>query len=304
MEKVSIIITTINRGELLRTAIKSALMQTYPKTEIIIIDGSKDEDTSTVLDYFKNDIIVIKDTKRSGVGAARNLGIDAITGDFVTFLDDDDCFHPRKIERQMKVFNIKKNVDVVYCPVGIKIKNYLVYKPFTEKKNCWIRLTPQNETIMTPLVKKECFSVCGKFDESMMYHEDRDMWYRMHKIFRFSFNNNPDYIFYSPFTPRLTSHIEKICQGKILLYEKHQNDFKDKKSYFSEMHYELARAYMSFRLYRQFLYHFKKSIENNSKLLPTFLFRYAKFPLEIYNLRKNVVFKKIKIDNECKKVFS
>lgn len=304
MDKVSIIITTLNRSMLLKTAIRSALLQTYPKTEIIVVDGSNDKGTSDVLDHFKNDIVVVKDTKRNGVGAARNLGIEVMTGDYVSFLDDDDCFHPRKIERQMEILNIKKNVDLVYCPVGKKVRNYLFYKPLTERKNCWIRLAPQNELIMTPLVRTECFSVCGKFDESLKYFEDRDIWYRMHKKFRFAFRNNPDYVFYSPNIPRLSSQMDKISQSLVLLYEKHKNDFENKQSYFSELHYELAFVYITFRNYKQFFYHIKKSIENGSKLIPAFLFGYAQIPLGKYNVSKNIGSQKIKIDDECKQVFA
>ena len=293
MEKVSIIITTLNRGMLLRTAIKSALLQTYPKTEIIIVDGSSDNETSDVLDYYKNDIIVIKHMK-IGVSPARNLGLKAATGDYVSFLDDDDCFHPRKIERQIEVFNRKKNVDIVYCPIGEKKRNYLIYQPLMEKKNRWIRLTFLQNINMTPLVRKECFSLCGTFDESLIYHEDRDMWYRMYKKFRFAFHNNIDYIVYNKNISRLSSQVEKICQGKILLYEKHKNDFEDKKSYYSDLDYELAYTYITFGYYGQFLYYIKKSIKNGSKLIPARLLKYAQGPL---------VKRKIEIDDECKQVF-
>jgi glycosyltransferase involved in cell wall biosynthesis len=295
MEKVSIIITTLNRGILLRTAIKSSLLQTYPKTEIIIIDGSSDGETSNVLEYYKNDIIVIKDTKNSGISAARNLGLDVSTGEYVTFLDDDDCFHPKKIERQIKILKRKKNVDIVYCPVGVKVKNDLLYLPLMDKKNYWIRLTHLQNIIMTPLVKKECFLECGTFDESLPYHEDRDIWYRLHKKFSFAFHNNPDYIFYNHNISRLSSKVEKICQGKILLYEKHKNDFENKKNYYSDLHYELAYTYITFGYYKQFLYHVKKSMKYNSKLMPARLLKYAEDPL---------IKRKIEIDDECKVVFS
>ena len=73
MEKVSIIITTFNRKKYIRTAVKSALMQTYPKTETIVVDGSINFKTSELLNDYNDDILIIKDHKRVGVGAARNL---------------------------------------------------------------------------------------------------------------------------------------------------------------------------------------------------------------------------------------
>lgn len=294
MKKVTIIITTLNRPKLLRTAINSSLMQTYPNIELIIVDGSSDKKTSELLDFYKDDIIVIKDTKKNGISAARNLGLKKMSGDYVSFLDDDDCFHPRKIERQIEVIN-KKQIDIVYCPVGYKVKNYLIYQPLSKKKNYWKRLTCPQRIIMTPLARKECYLACGSFDESLKYHEDRDMWYRMQKKFKFAFHNNPDYINYNQNISRLTSQIEKILESKIRIYEKYKNDFKDKKSYYSDLHYELACTYLTFRCYKQFFNYFKKSIQNNLKFIPDFILKNTKEPLTK---------RKIKIDDECKKVFS
>lgn len=285
MKKVSIIITSFNRGILLKTAIRSALSQTYPKIEIIIVDGSSDMDTSDVLDYYKNDIVMIKDTKKSGVSFARNLGLEASTGDYVTFLDDDDCFHPKKIDRQIEILERRKNADIAFCPIGVKVNNYLIYKPFQESKNYWIGLTPQNDMIMTPLVRKECFSVCGKFDELLKYHEDRDIWYRMQKKFRFAFYNNPDYIFYNPDIYRLSSNVENIYQGKFLLYEKYKNDFEDQKKYYSEFHYEIARDYFLNGYYKNFFNHFKQSIQKNPSLLRKYFTEYPKFLLGSFQLK-------------------
>jgi len=278
---------------LLRTAIKSSLLQTYPRTEVIIVDSSSDSVTFDVLDYYKNDVVVIKH-KKKGAAAARNLGLKAMTGDYVSFLDDDDCFHPRKIERQIEVFNRKKNIDIVYCPVGFKEKDYLIYRPLLQE-NFWTRIRTHHGIMITPLIKKECFSECGTFDESLMYHEDRDMYYRMQKKFRFAFHNNPDYIVYNQNISRLSSQIETILKSKILLYEKYKNDFTDQKSYYSDLHYELAYTYLDFRRYKQFFYHFMKSIENDIKSVPKFLLIYIRNPF---------LKRKIKIDDECKKVFS
>ena len=72
MKKVSIIIPTYNRKKLIKTAVKSALIQTYPKKEIIIVDGSTDYETSEILKDFKDDIIIIKDKYVAGVHEAEN----------------------------------------------------------------------------------------------------------------------------------------------------------------------------------------------------------------------------------------
>ncbi len=304
MDKISIIITTYNRPELLRIAIKSALMQTYPNFEVIVVDGSSDYKTSEVIKYYKNKIIVVKDKRNIGVSAARNIGIKQSSGDYITFLDDDDIFHPKKIERQIKLFKKKSNIGIVYCPVATKINNKLIYKPLSGKNNHWIRLRFQNPIIMTPLIKKECISTCGVFDESLLYHEDRDLWYRIGKKFQFKLINNPDYIWYELEIVRLSTQKETICNNKKLLYEKHKNDFDDKDRYFSELHCELANTYFFFRDYRNFIEHFKKSIEKNPNFLPLVLKIYSKYLLESFNKITKFNYRKENIDKEIKKILS
>jgi len=271
MEMVSIIIPTYNRNELVRTAVKSALMQTYPKIEVIVVDGSSGCETFEILKEFKDKITIIKDKKNIGVAAARNLGIKESSGKYITNLDDDDFFHPRKIEWQIKVFNKKKNLGLVYCPRATLVNNKLIYVPARKEKNHWIRLTHQNHLIMTPLIKKECFSVCGVFDESLLYHEDRDLWYRIGKKFQLDFDSYPSYIFYSHNIDRLSLQLEKICQGKKTLYEKHKNDFEDRNKLFSDLHYELAYAYLRFGQYRKSLKHFQISIKKNPEIIKRYL---------------------------------
>jgi len=299
MEKVSIIIPTYNRKKFVRTAVKSAVMQTYPKTEVIVVDDNSDYDIADVLKDFKDEITIIENKKNMGASACYNIGIEGCSGDYITVLDDDDIFHPKKIERQIKVFNKIRNIGLVSCPIGIKINEKIFYKPLREDKNYWIRLTFQNRIMATPLIKKDCFLECGVFDKSLVYHEDRDLYYRIGKKFEFSFDRYPSYIIYDPHIYRLTSQIEKICAGKKALYEKHKNDFEDKDKLFSDFHYELAYQYLKFGFYKKFLHHFKKSIEKNPKIINSYLKEYIKIPLGKFKGD----YKKINIDGEIKEIF-
>ena len=267
MKKVSIIIPTYNRKDFIKTAVESSLKQTYPKVEIIVIDDNSDYEIYDVLKEFEEKILIIKNKHNIGCAATQNKAIRKSSGDYITILDDDDIFHPKKIERQMKIFNRKKNVGLVYCPIAKRINNRLIYKPLTERNNVWIRLTHKNTIGITPLIKKECFSVCGFFDTSLEYHEDRDLWYRIGKEFEFGFDENPSYIVYNHSISRLSSQIEKICSGKKALYEKHKHDFEDEDKYYADLHFELAYEYLKFSGYRNFLKHFRKSISKNLRCI-------------------------------------
>ena len=100
---VSVIIPTYNDSATLADAIDSALHQTYPAIEVVVIDDGSEDDGKTkriAADY--RDRIVFHSMANEGVAAARNVGIELAKGTYLAFLDADDRFHPDKIERQVR----------------------------------------------------------------------------------------------------------------------------------------------------------------------------------------------------------
>ena len=304
MEKVSIVIITYNRPELLKKAKKSAFIQTYQNIEIIVVDDNSDYDLLKILDEFNDKINLIKNKKNLGPSGSRNVGIEYCSGKYVTFLDDDDIFHPKKIERQINLFNKKNEIGLVYCPLGEIHKNKLMYKPLFDKKNKWNKLTHQNYIGITPLVKKECFSNCGVFDTSLDYHEDRDLWYRIGKKYPFGLINNPDYICYSFSKDRLSTNVEKICKNKIIFYEKHKDDFNDKDSYFSELDAEIAFFYLAYKNYKNFFTYFKKSFSKKHSSKLDIFGLYYKWMSNFFCKQTKFAYKKKKIDREINEILS
>ena len=110
---VSAVIPSTGRASL-KKAINSAIAQTYPLKEIIVIlNGEKN--FQTLIESFPPDdrLIVIED-RSSGVSAARNAGVKAATSDFVAFLDDDDFWYPNKTEIQLDK-NQLQHADILSC---------------------------------------------------------------------------------------------------------------------------------------------------------------------------------------------
>lgn len=107
-KKVSIIIPVHNAEEFLEQCVTSLVKQTYQNLEIILINNaSKDNSLDICHQLSENDdrILVIH-TDEPGVSNARNLGLDAMTGDFVTFVDSDDWLEHNCIERAL--YELKK----------------------------------------------------------------------------------------------------------------------------------------------------------------------------------------------------
>ncbi|CAH1057999.1 glycosyltransferase family 2 protein [Paenibacillus pseudetheri] len=108
--KVSIIVATYRRNETLRKALQSLITQTYSNIEIIVVDDNADINWNETVENIVNDIetsdgieiIYIKNNNNKGSAETRNIGIEIATGEYVTFLDDDDLYLPDKVKKQLE----------------------------------------------------------------------------------------------------------------------------------------------------------------------------------------------------------
>jgi glycosyltransferase involved in cell wall biosynthesis len=110
---VSIVVNTYYRNETLGKAIESARGQTYDNTEVVVVDGSGEGHAAEVVDGFADVRYVGGSGNDDGVLADRVIGLDATSGAYVQFLDDDDQLCPEKIERQLPLFG--PETGVVYA---------------------------------------------------------------------------------------------------------------------------------------------------------------------------------------------
>jgi glycosyltransferase involved in cell wall biosynthesis len=101
--KVSAVISTFNRADLVGRAIESVINQTYRNMEIIVVDDHSTDNTAEVVKQFgESRVHYIRHERNKGGSAARNTGIKAATGEYIAFLDDDDEWVENKIERQLQ----------------------------------------------------------------------------------------------------------------------------------------------------------------------------------------------------------
>ena len=118
---VSVVIPTYKRSTRLATAINSLLNQTYAFVEIIVVDDNDDEtyrkDSYNVLKPYieEHKIVYISQNKNMGGCKTRNTGAFIAKGEFLTFLDDDDFYEPKKIELQVDYLNKNKHLDACMC---------------------------------------------------------------------------------------------------------------------------------------------------------------------------------------------
>lgn len=99
---VSIVIPCWNAKDTIARAISSALSQTYPSTEIIVVDDGSTDGSLDVIRRFDKQI-VLEAQPNAGACAARNRGMEIASGDYLQFLDADDEIAPEKIAHQMAI---------------------------------------------------------------------------------------------------------------------------------------------------------------------------------------------------------
>jgi len=189
---VSVIIPTHNRAGMLKRAIDSVLSQTYKDFELIIVDdGSKDNTRQVAESYKDKRIRFFQHKTTKGASAARNTGIKKVRGKYLAFLDDDDEWIPKKLEKQMPIIiNSSKKVGLVYGWMeyfqdGKSIK---VYNPKLKGNVFKSMLSTQAiGGCPTLVIKKEVIQKVGLFDENLPRGNDGDFIRRISKYYLVDF---------------------------------------------------------------------------------------------------------------------
>ena len=111
---VSVVITTFNTGRYLPETLESALAQTYPRFEIIVVDdGSTDDTAARVAPYLGR--IRFLQRPHGGLAAARNAGLAIANGDYIALLDADDLWLPEKLAVQVEIARQTPESGMIAC---------------------------------------------------------------------------------------------------------------------------------------------------------------------------------------------
>lgn len=191
---VSIVIATYNCRRWVCDAVDSALAQSYPNLEVIVVDdGSTDNTGALLAERYGNAICYIR-KENGGLSSARNLGLVHAQGEYIQFLDADDILLPQKVTEQVTFLNQHSHVDVVYGDAltfqdedqsqsrdWIYSKHYrsgLVFEHMVREPwmLCHAALTRRRaiDNITAYVLRGK-----GPFDESLSSSVDGDFWLRL-----------------------------------------------------------------------------------------------------------------------------
>ena len=186
MIDVSVIIPTYNRCNTLKRAVRSVLNQTYPHYELIIINNGSTDDTKKFLASFQIPRLShVNLTSNFGANVARNEGIKRSRGEFVAFLDDDDCFAPAKLKCMLSAMKAR-NRDLGYSGKNIVAGDNRFLKVSYKKPRykCPVKSIMTDNFIgvtSAVIVRKALLESVNGFSPDLAALQDYDLYIRLIK---------------------------------------------------------------------------------------------------------------------------
>lgn len=169
---ISAVIPAYNAEAFVCHAIESALSQSFPVAEVLVVDDGSNDQTAKLAGRYDSRVRVIRKTN-GGPASARNIGIGQARGDWIALLDADDLWLPHKLEKQVRV--IRPDVALIYSgAVGHRID-------FPEQvtfQDLWSKNCIFNSSV---LLLRRAFTSVGGFDEdpALIGSEDYNLWLRI-----------------------------------------------------------------------------------------------------------------------------
>jgi glycosyltransferase involved in cell wall biosynthesis len=190
MPLVSILIPAYNAEPWIEATIRSALAQTWPRIEIIVVDDGSSDQTPAIARQFAPQGVLVFEQKNQGASAARNKAFSLSHGEYIQWLDADDLLAPHKIALQMEVV---VGQGVAKRAVLSSSWGHFIHRPSRVKfipSSLWCDLTPvewllrkmgQNVFMQTStwLVSRELTEAAGPWDTRLLVDDDGEYFCRV-----------------------------------------------------------------------------------------------------------------------------
>jgi glycosyltransferase involved in cell wall biosynthesis len=184
---VTVVTPAYNIAKYIGETVDSVLRQTFRDFEYLVVDdGSTDNSVDVVKAHVGDDPrFRLVQGEHRGPSAARNAGIREAKGQYIAFLDGDDRWHPRFLERQLQLIqSLPPDVGVVFCRSRLVLENgTLVFLQWQRAgrydfDDVLVDSNPARNG-SSLLIRTSCFADVGGFDEDLRRLEDLDMWLRI-----------------------------------------------------------------------------------------------------------------------------
>jgi glycosyltransferase involved in cell wall biosynthesis len=181
LPKISVILPVYNGENSILRAARSVLKQSYSNLELIVVDDGSTDDTLEQLDTLRDSRLKIIQQPNQGVAVARNVGFQAARGDYIAFIDADDCWLKHKLSKEVQTIRRYTTPDDPACLVyssyyAVDEQDRLMnFAPVYRNQGDLSEVVLEHEGIFLPsttLVHRSVFEAVGGFRPGC-YHEDR-----------------------------------------------------------------------------------------------------------------------------------
>jgi len=276
---ISIIIPVHNRKAYIQTAVKSALGQTYPNIEVVVIDDASDDDTCEALEALRLPIVLLRNKLNKGPAASRNAGIKACRGEYLFFLDSDDALESDGIKILWQALNAKELQDKTWgVAYGKRLTCDSALNPVKTKPKKyhtgWILAYLLQDNIVrtgTYLVKKAIVQEVGCFMEDLFDHEDLLLCYLIAARYKFLFVDHYISRFRRHAGVRVRNNYQKVLNQTIVhldyFFQKsaalEPGVLKLKNKIYAIEHLRMAKIAWRASLPEEYIFHWKKILSYN-----------------------------------------
>lgn len=283
---VTVILPTFNRAHLVGRAIRSVLAQTYRDFELIIVDdGSTDNTEKFVHSLGDPRIRFIRHARTRGGSAARNTGIKVARGKYIAFQDSDAEWLPRKLERQMAVFERdgQNRLGLVLCDrIVVGPEGEQILKPRVHRLTYENLLYPAAHGVGTEvfLLKRDLAAPELYFDERLPALQDWELMLRVSRICRIGYVAESLVRSYRHKGPHVHT-TRNVLEAHFLVRYKYAAELKARPKALSFSHWQIALNYFRLGQMRDVRGHLKAAI----KAYPWHPFGYLNFMASIFGRR-------------------
>jgi glycosyltransferase involved in cell wall biosynthesis len=186
---VSILIPAYNTEDFIAETLRSAVAQTWKRTEIIVVNDGSTDGTAEVARSFASKRVQVVTTENGGLSAAQNEAFRHSQGDYIQWLDSDDLLAPDKIERQLAALRDSGSKQIMLSSPWAPF--YYRARPQSFVRNSvWQDLSPVEWLLRkmgenlhmqnaTWLVSRELTETAGPWNESLQYDQDGEYFVRV-----------------------------------------------------------------------------------------------------------------------------
>ena len=197
MKKISVVLPTYNGGQYLPYAIESVIAQTYPYWELIIVDDCSIDNTGEIgLMYARRDsrIVYLRNEINLKLPSSLNRGFSYASGEYHTWISDDNVFLPNAFEIMARVLNAHEEIDLVYCSIKhIDSNGNALRAPRLPMSP---RLLYFYNTVQACFMyRSEIFRCLNGYDKNLFLVEDYDFWLRAYRYHRFFHIEEAPYLY-------------------------------------------------------------------------------------------------------------